>query len=136
MEADGRLVKVEHSEFASPIVPVIKNDGSLRICGDYKATLNPQLDSKVYPLPVVEDCFVAMRGGKLFTKIDIKQAYNHIKLRKCDELLTTINTHQQGTTRPPPKGGPGPPLYFLGPPLAKPRGGLGPPLKFQLKNFE
>lgn len=35
-----------------------------------------------------------MRGGKVFSKLDIKQAYNHIKLRECDQILTTINTHK------------------------------------------
>ncbi len=94
MEKDGRLIKVDHSEFASPVVPVLKKDDTIRICGDYKGTLNPQLDTKIHPLPVLEDCFVEMKGGKLFTKLDIKQAYNHIKLREGDQILTTINTHQ------------------------------------------
>ena len=94
MEKDGRLVKVDSSDYASPIVPIIKKDKSIRICGDYKGTLNPDIDAKVYPLPVVEDCFVEMKGGKMFTRLDIKQAYNHIRLRECDQILTTINTHQ------------------------------------------
>ena len=94
MEKDGRLVKVDHSEFASPVVPVVKKDGSIRVCGDYKGTLNPQMDTKIYPLPVLEDCFAEMKGGRIFSKLDIKQAYNQIKLKEEDQLLTTINTHQ------------------------------------------
>ena len=94
MEREGILVKTDSSQFASPVVPVVKSDKSLRLCGDYKMTLNPNLDTKVYPLPVVEDCFKEMKGGVQFTKLDIKQAYNHICLREEDRTLTTINTHQ------------------------------------------
>lgn len=94
LESSGYIKKVNHSEWASPIVVVNKSDGGLRLCGDYKRTLNPNLDMKVYPLPNVEDCFVAMKGGVLFSKIDIKQAYNSLPLREDDQILTTINTHQ------------------------------------------
>ena len=62
MEAEGTLVRVDHSEYASPVVPIVKADKSIRICGDYKMTVNPNLDTKVYPLPVVEDCFAEMNG--------------------------------------------------------------------------
>ena len=48
----------------------------------------------VYPLPTAEDCFVEMKGGQHFSKIDIKQAYNSLPLREQDQLLATINTHQ------------------------------------------
>ena len=93
-EAEGILERVDFSEFASPAVPVLKDDGTVRVCGDYKTTLNPCIDTKVYPLPTVEDCFSEMKGGDLFTKIDIKQAYNNIPLRASDRTLTTINTHK------------------------------------------
>jgi hypothetical protein len=83
---------VDHLEYASPVVPIVKEEYShLR---DYKSTVNPNLDTKVYPLPVVEDCFSAMVGGKLFSKLDIKQAYNNLELRECDQIITTINTHK------------------------------------------
>jgi transposase InsO family protein len=94
LEQEGTLVRVDHSEFASPVVPILKKNGSIRVCGDYKATVNPNLDTKVYPLPVLEDCFAEMKGGKLFSKMDIKAAYNNIHLREQDQKLTTINTHQ------------------------------------------
>ena len=76
LESSGYIDKVDHPYWASPIVVVTKSDGGLRLCGDYKRTLSPNLYMKVYPLPNVEDCFVAMKGGVLFSKLDIKQAFH------------------------------------------------------------
>ena len=74
MISEGLLVPVDHSEWASPIVPVAKPDKSIiRVCGDYKSTLNPALDTKTYPLLTVEECFASIAGGQLFTKIDLNE---------------------------------------------------------------
>ncbi|XP_053619962.1 uncharacterized protein K02A2.6-like [Plodia interpunctella] len=55
MLRDGVIEPVDCSEWASPLVPVSKADGSLRICADYKATVNPALVVDRYPLPKVDD---------------------------------------------------------------------------------
>ena len=90
---DGVLIKVESSEWASPIVAVPKaNGGEIRVCGDFKSTLNPELDSHSYPLPSMEECLKEHSGAKVFTKIDIRAAYNSIPLAESDQELTTMNT--------------------------------------------
>lgn len=63
LEKAGVLEKVNHSEWAAPIVAVPKKDGQVRICGDYKVTINPVLAIDQYLLPCPEDLFVTLTGG-------------------------------------------------------------------------
>ena len=51
MEAAGVLEQVTHTRWAAPIVPVPKKNGQIRICGDFKVTINPVLQVDQYPLP-------------------------------------------------------------------------------------
>ena len=77
-----------------PIVPVIKSDGTVRICGDYKVTLNCAAKTDTYPLPKIEDIFASLSGGKLFSKMDLASAYLQIPLDEQSKEYTTINTHK------------------------------------------
>ena len=51
LQADGVIVPTRFSKWAAPIVPVIKRDGSIRICGNFKRTINKSARTEVYPLP-------------------------------------------------------------------------------------
>ena len=93
LEAAGILEKVSHSDWATPIVTVPKKDGSYRICGDYKVTINPVLDVDQYPLPNPTDLFASLAGGQKFTKLDLSKAYQQLLLEKSKDF-TTITTHQ------------------------------------------
>lgn len=90
---DGILTPVERSDWATPIVPVVKKDGNIRICADYKLTLNKVLEVDRYPLPQVEDLLVRLHGGKRFSKIDLSQAYAQFLLDDSKKY-TVINTHK------------------------------------------
>ncbi|XP_064389221.1 uncharacterized protein K02A2.6-like [Halichondria panicea] len=75
LEANGIIEPVKFSNWAAPVVPVLKPDGSIRICGDYKQTVNKAAKLDPYPLPKIENLFARLAGGKKFTKLDIAHAY-------------------------------------------------------------
>ena len=94
LEQQGILESVVSSDWAAPIVVVPKKDGSIRICGDYKVTLNPVLDIDVYPLPKPQELFASLAGGQKFTKLDLSQAYQQLQLDPKSREMVTINTHK------------------------------------------
>ena len=55
MENEGVLEPVEVSDWATPIVCVPKTDGSVRVCGDYKGTVNPAIQTEQFPMPTLEE---------------------------------------------------------------------------------
>ena len=59
---EGILEPVEVSEWAAPIVPILKNDQSIRICGDYKVTVNQASKLDNYPIPKADDLFATLAG--------------------------------------------------------------------------
>jgi len=61
-------------------VPVLKKDGSVRICGDYKVTINQAFKVNCYPLPRIDDLLASFVGGKTFPKLDLAHAYQQIPL--------------------------------------------------------
>ena len=92
--AAGILVPVETSRWATPVVPVEKKDGSVRLCGSYDMTVNVASPLERYPLPRVEELFTTLSGGAQYTKIDLAEAYLQLELAEsCREYLT-INTHK------------------------------------------
>eukprot|EP00731_Ephydatia_muelleri_P004560 Em0002g736a len=64
LEKTGVICPVKYSEWATPIVPVAKPDRSIRICGDFKITVNSALHVDQYPLPVPEELFATLAGGE------------------------------------------------------------------------
>ena len=62
LEDAGVISPIRFSDWAMPTVPVTKRDGSVRICGDYKITLNRVLKSDVYLLPKIEELFMYKAG--------------------------------------------------------------------------
>ncbi|XP_059045676.1 uncharacterized protein LOC131841376 [Achroia grisella] len=93
LKRDDVIYKVERSDYGTPIVPIVKKNGSIRICGDYKITLNPLLKDFHYPLPRVEDIFANLAGGEQYSKLDLSHAYQQALLSEESQPMTAITTH-------------------------------------------
>ena len=74
LQARGIISPVQTSSWAAPVVPVPKRDGRVRLCGDFKLTINSVSPTEIYPLPRVEELFANLSSGKLFTKLDMSNA--------------------------------------------------------------
>lgn len=89
----GVLEQIDNSDWGTPLVPILKPNGEIRICADYKTTLNKYLVDFKYPLPRIEDIFATLQGGQLFTKLDLSNAYNQLILDEKSQKLCTWSTH-------------------------------------------
>ena len=92
MIRDGILEPVENSDWATPLVIVPKKNGRLRVCGDFKVTINQCVETKQYPLPTTDNIFARLAGGKIFTKLDLVQAYLQLPVDDDSKSLLVINT--------------------------------------------
>ena len=92
LQALGVIWPVQFSDWAAPVVPVMKSDGRIRLCGDYKITVNRAAKLEKYPIPRIEELFASLAAGKSFTKLD--HAYLQIRLDEESCHFVTINTHK------------------------------------------
>ena len=91
----GVLEKVEFADWAAPVIPILKDDGKVRICGDHKMTINKASKVDLYPVPRVKDLFTAMSGGVSFSKLDLSHAYLQLQLVESSRQYVTINIESQ-----------------------------------------
>lgn len=89
----GILTPISNSEWGSPVVPIIKKSGEIRLCADFRASsLNDSLIIDRHPIPRIEDLFNTLQKGKTFSKIDLSQAYQQVCLDEKSKPLCTIST--------------------------------------------
>ncbi|XP_057197795.1 bone morphogenetic protein 5 isoform X2 [Triplophysa rosa] len=68
-----------------------KRDGSLRPCIDYRG-LNEITVKNKYPLPLMSSAFELLQGARVFTKLDLHNAYHLVRIREGDEWKMAFNT--------------------------------------------
>ena len=71
------------SPYNAPIVPVVKPNGKIRVCLDYRA-LNAISVPGSFPIRRKEDLFEAAKGSKYFSVLDLSNAYFHISVKEED----------------------------------------------------
>ena len=95
LESLGIISKVETAEFSTtPIEPVLKPNGQVRICGDFKVSVNQYLDLIQYLLPHIEEVFERLSGGTVFCKFDLPDAYLQVELDDESKGHVVITTHR------------------------------------------
>ncbi|GFW15742.1 uncharacterized protein K02A2.6 [Trichonephila clavipes] len=92
-EREGIIEKVDSSEWATPVVPVVKTDGSIRLCADYSVTLKFNCPSASFT-KIGRNFWYFINGGKQFTKLDFSHAYLQMKVHPDSQKLMTISTHK------------------------------------------
>ena len=90
------------SPAGSPILFVKKKDGSLCLCVDYRG-LNKITIKNHYPLPLINELLDQLSKAKVFTKIDLRGAYNLVRIAPGEEWKTAFRTrygHYEYTVMP------------------------------------
>ena len=91
---------VQFNAYGTPVVPVKKTllpgqqKPKIRVCGDYSVTVNNQLEEHRHPLPLPEDLMHKLGGSYCFTKIDLADAYNQVKLAPASQKRLALSTHR------------------------------------------
>ena len=92
MLSDGVIKEItEPTDWCSPIVPVLKENGDVRICVDLKC-LNKVIKKERYTLPAVDDITHKLAGAKVFSKLDATSVFWQIPLDENTAKLTTFLT--------------------------------------------
>ena len=90
LTAKGIIELRQFADWAAPIVPVLKEDKTVCIYGDFKQTINQDR----YPIPKIEDLFAGLTGGTCFSTLDLSKAYLQVPLDEKAKAVTVINTHK------------------------------------------
>ena len=83
---------MQSCHWATPIVVVYKPDCRVCNCGDYQATKNPHIPSSVTAGLDIDETLAKLAGYKVFSKIDVRDAYLHVPLDAKSQLLTVFST--------------------------------------------
>ena len=92
---EGIPEPIQYADWAAPNVQVWKKDKEpVRVCGDFKLTVNKVARLDRHLIPRIEDLLAKLAGGKGFSKLDMSQAYQQLLLDESSRQYVVINTHK------------------------------------------
>lgn len=80
-----------HSPWISAMVPIQKKDGDVRICIDMRQA-NNAINREHYPLPTIENILPHLGEAKIFSRLDIKNAFHQVEISERSRYITTFIT--------------------------------------------
>jgi hypothetical protein len=81
---EGGIIEPAESPWCAPIVPVIKKDGQLRLCVDYRR-LNAITRKDSYPLPLIDEILSVLGDCQVYTTLDARSGYWQVPLATEDD---------------------------------------------------
>lgn len=84
-------IQASESPAGAPILFTPKKDGNLRLCVDYRG-LNKVTRKNRYPLPLIPEIIDRLAGAKVYTKLDLRDAYHRIRIEEGDRWKTAFRT--------------------------------------------
>ncbi|KAI0995439.1 Transposon Tf2-9 polyprotein [Podosphaera aphanis] len=88
---DKGFIRASSSPAGAPVLFVKKSDGTLRLCVDYRG-LNELTIKNRYPLPLIRETLDRLSKAKWYTKLDLRQGYNQIRMAEGEEWKTAFRT--------------------------------------------
>ena len=85
------FIQPSKSPAGAPILFVKKKDGSLRLCVDYRGLNKISIKNRA-ALPLIGESLDRLRRAKIFTKLDLRGAYNLVRIKEGDEWKTAFRT--------------------------------------------
>ena len=96
---DKGFIRPSTLPWGTSILFAKKKDKTLRLCIDYRQ-LNRVTIKNRYPLPRIDDLFDQLRGARVYSKIDLRTGYHHLRVRDTDIPKTAFRTRYRDTNRP------------------------------------
>ena len=93
LDESGRKgwIRRSTSPAGAPVLFVPKKDGGLRLCVDYRG-LNSITIKNRHALPLISETLDRLVGARIYTKLDLKDAYHRIRIKAGDEWKTAFRT--------------------------------------------
>ena len=87
-------IQTSKSPQATPFFFVEKKDAkALRPC-QYYWYINKFTKPNAYPLPLILDLMIKLKGSKYFTKLDLRWGYNNVRIKEGDKWKAAFITNR------------------------------------------